>query len=121
MKLFLACLLVFVSLSAIAKEPDAAAKREIEHLLNHLATSGCQFNRNGAWYGPSQAVSHLKDKYDYLLKHNQVATAEDFITKAASESSASNKAYLVKCAGQQEMQSGAWFRAELDKFRLQEK
>ena len=121
MRQLVAFVLLIVAMSAIAKEPDAFAKREIEYLMSHLAASGCQFNRNGTWYGPSQAVSHLKDKYDYLLKHNQVSTAEDFIAKAASESSASNKPYLVKCSGQPEMQSGAWFSAELQKIRSQEK
>src|SRR5689334_16257620 len=99
MRQLIALILLTVSLSAFANEPDAVAKREIEHLMDRLATSGCQFNRNGSWYGPARAVSHLKDKYDYLLKHNQVSTAEDFIAKAASESSVSNKPYLVKCAG----------------------
>src|SRR5215510_10981387 len=101
MKPYLACALFAFSLATMAKEPDAAAKQEIDHLMKHLAASGCQFNRNGTWYDASKAVSHLQDKYEYLLKHNQVSSAEDFVAKAASESSASGKPYFVKCDGQE--------------------
>jgi hypothetical protein len=117
MRLLAVVFLLAISCQAMTKEPGEVAKQEIDHLLKHLAGSGCQFNRNGTWYGSSQAVSHLKDKYDYLLKHDQVSTAEEFVAKAASESSASGKPYLVKCGGEKEVQSGEWFRAELAKFR----
>jgi hypothetical protein len=42
--------------SALAAESDAVAKKEIEHLMGHLASSGCQFNRNGSWYSASRAI-----------------------------------------------------------------
>ena len=45
-----------------------AAKAEIDHLLDYLAKSGCEFNRNGSWYGSKEARDHLNDKYQYLLK-----------------------------------------------------
>jgi hypothetical protein len=106
-----------MSLPAIAAEPDTVAKQEIEHLIRHLAGSGCQFNRNGSWYDTSRAVSHLNRKYDYLRARNLAASAEAFIENAASESSASGKPYLVRCSGQPEINSAAWFRAELARLR----
>jgi hypothetical protein len=110
--------LVFAMSSlALAAEPDTPAKKEIEHLMGHLASSGCQFNRNGAWHSSAQAVDHLNRKYEYLLERKLAPTAEAFIERAASKSSVSGKPYLVKCNGQPEVKSAVWFRAELAKFR----
>jgi len=102
-------------LAALAQ--DAAAKKEIDYLIAHLQTSGCEFNRNGSWYDAASAVSHIQRKYAYLLDHKLVPTTEAFIERAASESSMSGKPYLVKCPGQSEVRSGDWFRAELRRYR----
>ena len=102
-----------------AQQPDSAAKNEIAHLIDHLAKSGCQFNRNGKWYDASRAVSHLTRKYEYLLKRDLVPNAEAFIERAASESSASGKPYVVKCGKQPEVESAAWFREVLERFRAE--
>lgn len=106
-----------ISCSVFAAEPDAAARREISYLIDHLASSGCRFNRNGTWYDAPRAVSHLKRKYEYLLDKGLVADADAFIDHAASQSSASGKPYLVKCGGQPETPSAAWFRAALAELR----
>jgi hypothetical protein len=119
MKRYLFCVLFAILSSASAAEPEGVAKQEIEHLIAHLASSGCQFNRNGSWYSASKAVSHLNRKYEYLAERKLVPTAEAFIENAASESSSSGKPYLVKCKGQQELNSADWFRTELQKFREQ--
>jgi hypothetical protein len=108
---------LLASLVAAAGEPDVTSRQEISHLLEYLGSSGCQFNRNGTWYDASQAVSHLTQKYEYLVKHGVVTDADGFITRAASESSASGKPYLVKCGDAQPVQSGTWFRTELARFR----
>lgn len=86
MKRLILSLTLAMSLSVSAGEPSATAKREISHLISHLAKSECQFNRNGKWYDASRAVSHLDRKYEYLLKRDLVPTAEAFIERAASES-----------------------------------
>jgi Family of unknown function (DUF5329) len=108
---------LLLSFAAVAGEPDAGTKREISHLMEFLGASGCQFNRNGTWYDASQAVSHLTQKYEYLVKRGLVTDADGFIARAASESSASGKPYLVKCGDAQPVQSGRWFRTELARFR----
>ena len=82
--------LIFVVILAsvsFAVEPTPAIKLEIAHLFSYLQASGCQFYRNGTWYGSSEAVSHLNKKYQYLLRKGLVASSEDFIERAASESS----------------------------------
>lgn len=98
-------------------EPDEVARTEIAHLLKHLESSGCQFQRNGSWYAPARAASHLNQKYEYLLKKGLVTSAESFIERAATESSASGKPYSVKCGAAAAVPSGAWLRTELLRFR----
>jgi hypothetical protein len=100
----------------IAAEADSAQK-EIEYLIARLGSSGCQFNRNGSWHTSERAVSHLKRKYDYLLKRDLVPNAEAFIERAASESSVSGKPYLVKCGDAPAIPSAKWLREELEAFR----
>jgi hypothetical protein len=97
--------------------PDAKTQAEVAHLLDHVATPGCQFNRNGTWYDGDQARQHLRDKYDYLVKRDLAPNAEAFITRAASTSSMSGKAYLVKCGNAAPVPSGPWLTQELQRFR----
>ncbi|MEN5287798.1 YfeK family protein [Stenotrophomonas lactitubi] len=97
--------------------PSADARREITQLIGSLDGSQCQFQRNGSWYGPADARSHLQRKYDYLLKKDMVDTAEQFIERAASQSSMSGKAYRIRCPGQPEQTSAAWFGARLQALR----
>lgn len=112
----LAHLLLFSGICA-AEGPANAVQQEISHLFAYLGGSGCQFSRNGSWYSPQEAVDHLNDKYQYLLGKNRIASAEDFIAEAASRSSMSGQAYLVKCGNAAPVESAGWFRAELDKYR----
>lgn len=86
-------------------------------MIDLLARSGCQFNRNGSWHDAPRAVSHLERKYQYLLKKDLVPDAEAFIELAASQSSVSGKPYLVKCGSLPEVRSEVWFREALAKFR----
>jgi len=110
-------LVLAMAAAALPAAADPVAKREIEQLIAHLASSGCQFNRNGSWYNATRAVSHLQRKYEYLADRDLVPTAEAFIERAASESSSSGKPYLVKCPGQPEARSGDWFRSRLATLR----
>jgi hypothetical protein len=98
-------------------EPPAVAQDEVAHLLGYLSHSGCEFNRNGSWYGPAKAVDHLTQKYQYLRERGLVTSAEDFIALAASESSMSGKPYQVRCAGNPPVLSSEWLRAELTRHR----
>lgn len=92
-------------------------RQEIAHLISYLENSGCQFNRNGSWHSAKDAGAHINKKYQYLLDKNLVATAEEFIARAASESSMSGKPYEVKCADSAAVASAQWFKAELDQYR----
>lgn len=98
-------------------EAESESKREILHLLNHLEASDCEFYRNGSWHDSARAVKHLNRKYRWLDKRDLVPTTEAFIGRAASESSRSGKAYLVRCPEQAEIESAKWLREELEDFR----
>lgn len=117
MKQMALLLALMVATSAWAAEPDANTKQEISYLIEHLASSGCQFNRNGTWYEASRAVSHIKRKYEYLLDKGSVTDTDAFIRLAATQSSSSGKPYLVKCGGQPEQPSATWFQSVLAELR----
>lgn len=97
--------------------PPPQAEREIEQLIAALARSGCQFQRNGSWYDSGQAQAHLRKKYAYLRKRDMVASAEQFIERAGSESSMSGRAYQIRCGTAAAMPSAAWLRARLNEIR----
>jgi hypothetical protein len=115
--ILLALLAALAPVLSPAAEPEAGVKKEVEHLIGYLGASGCQFSRNGEWFNAARAVEHLNRKYEYLRERNLVKSAEAFIKNAASESSMSGKPYLVRCAGQPDVQSAAWFGAELARLR----
>jgi hypothetical protein len=102
---------------AAVAAPEPAARAEIAHLLDYVATPGCRFNRNGSWHDGPAARSHLQKKYDYLVKRDMITNAESFITRAATASSMSGKPYLVQCGGGKPVASAAYLNEELARFR----
>ena len=103
--------------SAHAAEPAAPVRSEIEGLLTTLGTSQCQFYRNGSWHGGSEAESHLRMKYDYIVKRETLPSAEAFIDAAATKSSLSGESYAVKCGDAPPQPSAAWLKARLQEER----
>lgn len=104
-------------MTVLGSEPGPATKLEVEQLLERLGASGCQFQRNGSWYGAAMARRHLEQKYQYLLDRQRVRTAEDFISLAATKSSLSGNAYLVQCGGQPQSYSADWMTTQLREVR----
>jgi len=115
-QLFLAVALMLAS-TGFAAESTPPTKLEIEHLFSYLQESGCQFFRNGTWYGAKEAVAHLNKKYQYLQEKGLVPSTEAFIERAASTSSMSGKAYRVRCGSNPAVNSADWFGAELERYR----
>ncbi len=97
--------------------PSEAARREIAGLIGALDGSSCRFQRNGSWHDAAEARAHLQRKYDYLLRKDKVDTAEQFIERAASQSSMSGKPYRIACPGQPEQTAAVWFTARLAALR----
>ncbi len=117
----LTVILLLTPAMIFSAELSSAERANIDHLLAYLKTSGCDFNRNGKWYKADEAVQHLNKKYAYLLKKGLVSTAEDFIARAASESSMSGKPYQVRCGNNPPQPSGKWLTQELLRFRQTKK
>ena len=98
-------------------EPPPQTQREIDQLIDALGHSGCEFQRNGTWYPAGEAQKHLRRKYDYLRKRDLVATTEQFIERAGTQSTMSGKAYSVRCPGQAAVPSAQWLGAKLSALR----
>jgi len=113
----LALLVLLAARPALTAEPPPAAKAEIQHLLDYLGNSGCQFFRNGTWHPAADARDHIQKKYTALRERNLVKTAEEFISRAAAESSTSGKPYQVRCGGGEPVASARWLDAELARYR----
>ena len=82
-----------------------------------MQASGCQFNRNGTWYSASEAKDHLTRKLEYLEGKGSIGSTEQFIDLAASSSSSSGKAYLVKCSNEAPVESKQWLGRQLALIR----
>lgn len=98
-------------------EPPTSVQLEVSFLLGYIEGSGCTFYRNGSWHDSKAAQEHIRDKYKYLAARNLINTTEEFIEKAATESSFSGKAYEVRCNGGAPVPSKQWLRDELARLR----
>ncbi len=116
-RLLLSLLTCCVAMAATAAPLPPAARTEIDGLMARLVASGCEFNRNGRWYTAAEAKSHLAQKLKYLEDRGMVQTTEQFIEMAASGSSMSGQAYMVRCGNNEPVQSGQWLRSELRDLR----
>ncbi len=109
--------LALLASTGVGAAPPPQAQREIDQVIAALGSSGCQFQRNGTWYPAGEAQAHLRRKYEYLVKRDLVASAEQFIERAGTQSSMSGKAYAVKCPGQAAVPSSQWLGAQLSRIR----
>lgn len=107
------CLAPGISLAAPASAP---VRGEIDALLAALQASNCEFQRNGSWHGAAEAKTHLLRKLEYIEKRSTLPSAEKFIEMAASSSSASGRAYEVRCNGTVQP-SAQWFARQLERIR----
>ena len=94
---------------------DTNAEAEIHALIQAVAESGCEFNRNGTRYSAQDAAEHLELKYSRGKRH--VKSAEDFIQRLASKSSWSGEPYQMICEGEAEL-AGDWLSATLIQLRV---
>jgi hypothetical protein len=117
MKAALVLLIFLISTTAFGAELTPDAKNEIAYLFSHMETSGCEFNRNDSWHNATDASAHIQKKYQYLIKWDMLSSAESFIAGAATQSSITGQAYLVRCPGAPVIESSSWFRAALEKYR----
>ena len=107
-------LLAFVAGSSALAAPDAAATREIDHLLAFVAASECRFVRAGTEHPGPEARDHLLRKLE--VARPLLGTADQFVDHVATGSSLTGETYRVRC-GTRELTSKAWLRAELERYR----
>lgn len=101
-------------LLALPAAADETTDREVQHLLQWVAASGCTFVRNGSEHDAADAADHLRLKYSRGGKY--VNNADQFIERLASESSWTGKPYTVTCNGKTRP-SGEWLQEELEAYR----
>jgi Family of unknown function (DUF5329) len=98
-------------------ESPTIAQIEVEYLLSAIASSGCEFFRNGEWFDSKKASAHLRDKYTALNTLGGIVTATDFIEQAATKSSMSGRPYLIRCAGAEPVPTNQWLHEALERYR----
>ena len=93
---------------------DMTAHEEIRALIQAVAESGCEFNRNGSLHSAEAAAEHLELKYSRGKRYAN--SAEAFIDRRASKSSWSGKPYQMICDGEVHP-AGDWLTATLATIR----
>ena len=112
-------LLSLVLIAGFIATVDAAADAdtEIRALIQAVAESECEFNRNGSLHSAEAAAAHLELKYSKGKRYAK--SAEAFIERLASKSSWSGKPYQMICDGQTQP-TGDWLTATLQYIRATE-
>jgi hypothetical protein len=110
MRGLLAALCLCLCVSAGADE----TAQEIEHLIQFVATSGCDFERNDGVHDPQGAADHLRLKLSNGGRY--VKTAENFIDRLASKSSWTGREYHAICEGER-IKSSDWLYGALADYR----
>lgn len=110
-------LMLVLAAGAASAAPPASVVREMDALVEALATSGCEFQRNGRWHDADEAADHLRRKQAWLLKRGLIDSTEQFIARAGSESSISGRPYRVRCGDHAEVTSAEWLNEALDALR----
>jgi hypothetical protein len=91
-----------------------STEREVRLLIDAIAASHCDFNRNGRQHTAEEAAAHLELKYSRAGKH--IDSADEFITQLASSSSFTGKPYLMNCEGGT-LPAGDWMIEALEQIR----
>jgi len=99
----------------VGDEKALTEAQKIESLIKHVERlKDATFVRNDVEYDAKSAAKFLRRKWD--SNKAEIKSARDFIQKAASVSSTSGKAYLIRFKSGRETTSGDYLRAELKKL-----
>lgn len=110
-------LLIF--LSTFSFNVLASTQDEINHLLSFVASTDCQYERNGTLHNGAEAVAHINKKYEYYL--DDIESSEDFIKYSATKSKMSGKYYIIHCGDKAAVKSKDWLLTELTLYRTSKK
>jgi hypothetical protein len=99
----------------LASSALANDQNEINHLLDYVKNTTCQYERNGKMHSGKEALKHINKKYEYFA--DDIKTTEDFIKYSATKSKMSGKYYKIHCPEQAAVKSQTWLLAELKRYR----
>jgi len=108
--------LVLIAGSIAKVDAAAGADAEIRALIQAVAESECEFNRNGSLHSAETAAAHLELKYSRGKRYAD--SAEAFIERLASKSSWSGEPYQMICDGETQP-AGDWLTVRLEALRSQ--
>ena len=91
-------------------------EHEVRLLIDAIAASRCDFNRNGRQHTAEEAAAHLELKYARAGKH--IDSADEFITQLESSSSFTGRPYLMSCEGDT-LPAEDWMIDALEQIRAQ--
>jgi len=106
---------LILTLILLAGSAVADTQQEIDHLLDFVAKTNCQYDRNGTVHSGLDARDHINMKYEHYRK--KVKTAEDFIKYSATKSMMSGKKYKIRCPGAEAVNASDWLLEELHRYR----
>ncbi len=114
--LIIASLLALAWATGTAAEttPQSESTATIKHLLASVAASELQFVRNGKAHSGSEAVKHMRRKYEHFA--DRIHSPEEFIELAATKSMLSGKAYTVR-SNEGEIPTAEWLHTVLAEYR----
>ena len=114
-KRFVATLIIsLLMLKSLSVKGADTTEHEVRLLIDAIAASHCDFNRNGRQHTAEEAAAHLELKYARAGKH--IDSADEFITQLASSSSFTGKPYLMSCEGDT-LPAGEWMIDALEQIR----
>lgn len=91
-------------------------RAKIKYLLGHTSLSEYSFDRNGRVYNGTRTARHLRKKY--FQRFDKVRTAQDFIDKVASISTASGRPYRALPGDGKAYRTGDLLNYELRRLEI---
>jgi hypothetical protein len=111
---FLPLLVLFAGSSATRVQAETAAEDEIRWLIQAVADSHCEFDRNGKRYAAATAAEHLELKYARGKRYAD--SAEAFIERLATKSSWTGETYWMIC-DDDPAPAAQWLSMRLEELR----
>ncbi|MGA0334798.1 MAG: DUF5329 family protein [Luminiphilus sp.] len=107
-------LVLFAGSSATRVQAETAAEDEIRWLIQAVADSHCEFDRNGKRYAAATAAEHLELKYARGKRYAD--SAEAFIERLATKSSWTGETYWMIC-DDDPAPAAQWLSMRLEELR----
>ena len=114
---FIATLIIsLLTLKSLSAKGADTTEREVRLLIDAVAASHCDFNRNGRQHTAAEAAAHLELKYARAGRH--IDSADEFITQLACCISFTVMPYLMSWQGDT-LPAGEWMIDAVEQIRAQ--